>query len=249
MKIIKQHDIVPISKYRHGAQPTAQTHGWTRTLEAQRRRAGGRPSKGEANAIDTRLLDGARAAFARSGIANTSVEEIAADLGMSKHTIYRRYPNKTVLLEAVVSRDLVRFRSALSEAAAERTDPAEALHNAARSYFSFGTSREYSAFYLSVSAEAAISRSIREKLAMWSATALEPLRDAIVSAQTAHALRPGDPASICSILVDLLEGANNRVRLGTADASDERASRLLFDERWDVFIAAMAPGRERLAGA
>jgi AcrR family transcriptional regulator len=216
-------------------------------LEAKRRRAGGRPSKEVANAIDMRLLDGARAAFARNGIANTSLEEIAADLGMSKHTIYRRYPNKALLLQAVVSRDLVRFRSALSQAAAERTEPLGSLHNVALSYFTFGTNREYSAFYLSVSAEAAISPSMRDKLAVWSSAAFEPLRDAIVSAQAAYALRPGDPTSICDILVDLLEGANNRVRLGTADAPDDSASRLLFDERWGVFVAAMAPGGATLA--
>ncbi|KQV27003.1 TetR family transcriptional regulator [Rhizobium sp. Root1203] len=216
-------------------------------MEAERRRAGGRPSKNEANAINMRLLDGARAAFARNGIASTSLEEIAADLGMSKHTIYRRYPNKALLLEAVVSRDLVRFRGALAQAAAERTEPVGSLHNVALSYFTIGTNREYSAFYLSVSAEAATSPSMRDKLAVWTSAALEPLRDAVVSAQAAYALRPGDPASICNILVDLLEGANNRVRLGTADAPDDGASRLLFDERWDVFVAAMAPGGATLA--
>jgi hypothetical protein len=88
---------------------------------------------------------------------------------------------------------------------------------------------------------------MRDKLAVWSSAAFEPLRDAIVSAQAAYALRPGDPTSICDILVDLLEGANNRVRLGTADAPDDSASRLLFDERWGVFVAAMAPGGATLA--
>jgi AcrR family transcriptional regulator len=193
--------------------------------------------------MDMRLLDGARAAFARNGIANTSLEEIAASLGMSKHTIYRRYPNKGVLVQAVVHRDLVLFRSALSRAGAAGAEPVEALRNVALTYFSFGTDRDYAAFYLSVNAEAAVSPSMREKLALWSATALEPLMHAIVSAQAVHGLRPGDPASICNVLVDLLEGANNRVRLGTADAFAGSASRLLFDERWDVFVAAMAPGR------
>lgn len=197
--------------------------------------------------MNMRLLDGARTAFARGGFANTSLEEIAAGLGMSKHTIYRRYPNKAALLEAVVCRDLGRFRSVLSDAAAQRTQPLEALHSVALSYFSFGTDRDYAAFYLSVSAEAAVSPSVRDKLGLWTVAALEPMTEAIVSAQAAHALRPGDPTSICNILVDLLEGANNRVRLGPADATDEGVSRGLFEERWDVFIAAMASRRGRPA--
>ncbi|WEX75732.1 TetR/AcrR family transcriptional regulator [Sinorhizobium numidicum] len=211
------------------------------------RRAGGRPRREESEALTERLLDSTRSTFARKGVANTSVEEIAAVLGISKHTLYRRYRSKPALLEAVVERDLLRFRKALSEAAAQSADPLEALHDTARRYFLFGADRDYSAFYLSVIAEAVISASLRERLAEWSGIALQPLKEAILSAQAANAIVPGDAAEICGILVDLLEGANNRVRLGTSDSPEKIEFLELFERRWTVFLAAMSsiPGPHR----
>lgn len=208
-------------------------------LQVITKRRGGRPTKEHAAAMDDQLLDGARSSFARRGIAGAALEEIAAELGVSKHTIYRRYPNKPALLEAVVKRDLDRFRQALATAAAEKTDAVNALHNVALRYFLFGTDREYSAFYLSLIAEAVVSTSLRERLAVWSGIALEPFRDAIASAQKADEIIAGDAWSICGILVDLLEGANNRVRLVATDLADDTDRRRLFDERWNVFMAAM----------
>lgn len=210
-------------------------------MKTNHARPGGRPRKDQAAAIGERLLDGARDVFARRGIGSASLDEIAADLGMSKHTLYRRYPNKGAVLEAVVARDLGRFREALAQAAETRSEPLEALHAVALRYFTFGISRDYAAFYLAVMAEAAISPSIREKLAVWSATALEPLEAVIVAAQAANVMRAGDPTAICAILVDLMEGASNRVRLAPADTLDEAACRRLFDERWDIFVAAISP--------
>jgi hypothetical protein len=66
------------------------------------------------------------------------------------------------------------------------------------------------------------------------------LIDAIVVAQSEGSIRPGDPSAICEILVDLLEDANNRVRLREGVSRDVPTPRQLFDRRWDVFMSAMA---------
>lgn len=201
------------------------------------RRPGGRPSKDEAERLGGRILDGARAALGEKGIGHVSLEEIAAALGVSKHTIYRRYPGKAALLEAVVARDIGHFRQALADAANEAQEPLEAVRRIARSYVAFGASRDYAAFYLSLNAEAAVAPALRERLAAWSAHSLEPLTSAIDAAQIAGVLRTGDPLLVRDVLVDLLEGVNNRVRLAPADVPDiER----LFEQRWQVFLAAMA---------
>lgn len=202
-------------------------------------RAGGRPTREQAAAIDMLVLDGARAAFCAKGIASTSIEEIALRLGVSKHTIYRRYANKAALLDAVVERDIRHFRTALVAASAHSADPLDALRRTALRYFEFGASRDYSAFYLSVNAEAAVSPSLRKRLALWSGMALEPLQAAIASARAEGSLCQEDPAAICEILVDLLEGANNRVRLHGDGELDSRSRRRLFDHRWAVFLAAL----------
>jgi AcrR family transcriptional regulator len=204
-------------------------------------RAGGRPTREEAENLTRQILDRARATFAHKGVANASMEEIAARHAISKHTLYRRYPNKQVLLEAVVERDLVRFRRALAVAAEHGDAPLAALRAIAFRYFLFGTDREYSAFYLSVTAEAVVSPTLRERLATWSSVALEPLVDAIIAAQAAGAVVSGDALEICGVLVDLLEGANNRVRISLSDSPDEAECRRLFESRWNIFQTAMRP--------
>lgn len=201
------------------------------------RRPSGRPRKEEAGRLGESILDGARAAFGRKGIANVSLEEIASSLGVSKHTIYRRYPGMAALLDAVVARDIEHFRQALAAAGDEVGDPLEAVRRISRSYVAFGASRDYAAFYLSLNAEAAVVPALRERLAAWTATALEPLTAAIAAAQAAGALRPGEPLPVCDALVDLLEGVNNRVRLAPGEAPDIEG---LFSTRWEVFLAAMA---------
>lgn len=206
------------------------------------RKPRGRPTREQAAAIDARILDGARAVFCRKGVANSGLEEIAAELGVSKHTLYRRYPNKAALLEAVVGRDVGRFRDALLSAGKEGEGALGALRRAAFRYVEIGSSRDYAAFYLSVSAEAAVSPALRERLASWSRDALEPLVGFVSTAQEAGELRSGDPASVCGILIDLLEGVNNRIRLGDEGLGDGAAGGpsllRLFEERWAVFITA-----------
>lgn len=208
-------------------------------MESSERKSGGRPTKEQAAAMDDRVLNGARATFCKKGVANTSVEEIAVQLGVSKHTIYRRYPNKSALLEAVVHRDISRFRTILALAAGTATGPIEAVEMTARRYCEIGSSRDYAAFYLSVSAEAAISSPLRRLLAVWSRASLEPFERTIRAAQAAHLIRDGDPSAICEILVDLLEGVNNRVRLHDDSDGELPDAEALFADRWNVFIAAM----------
>lgn len=217
-------------------------------VDTSGRKPGGRPTREQAAAIDARILDGARAVFCRKGIANSGLEEIAAELGVSKHTLYRRYPNKAALLEAVVGHDVGRFRNALLSAADEDGAGAlDALRRAALRYVEIGSSRDYAAFYLSVSAEAAVSSALRKRLASWSRDALEPLVGFVTAAQGEGELRPGDPASVCGILIDLLEGVNNRLRLGDDGLDDDGTADLLslfrlFEERWAVFTTAFGTG-------
>lgn len=204
-------------------------------------RLGGRPTREEAASLTGQILDEARAVFAKKGIANASMEEIAARQAISKHTLYRRYPNKQALLEAVVERDLTRFRVALAQAAKQHEEPLLALHAIAFRYFLFGTDRDYSAFYLSVTAEAVLSSSLRERLAVWSSVALEPMMGVIIAAQTSGAVVAGDASEVCGVLIDLLEGANNRIRLGLRDTPDEAELRRVFESRWTIFQTAMTP--------
>jgi AcrR family transcriptional regulator len=77
-----------------------------------------------------RILDGAAAAFARSGFAATSMEEIAAAAGVSKLLLYRDFAGKRELYQAVLERTRVRIVERVPFAAS--LDSLRALFEAAR---------------------------------------------------------------------------------------------------------------------
>ena len=49
-----------------------------------------------------RILDAAAGIFAAQGFAGASVERVASECGVGKDTIYRRFPSKVALFDAVV---------------------------------------------------------------------------------------------------------------------------------------------------
>ncbi|XKE44900.1 TetR/AcrR family transcriptional regulator [Halomonas organivorans] len=57
-------------------------------------------------AVRTRILAAAAEAFAREGFAAARLTDIAAEAGVSTGNLYRYYPNKAALFEAVVPRDV-----------------------------------------------------------------------------------------------------------------------------------------------
>ena len=63
---------------------------------------GGRPSRAESEQISARILNAAKTLFLHDGYEKTSMDAIAAELGISKRTLYSRFSNKADLFEAVV---------------------------------------------------------------------------------------------------------------------------------------------------
>ena len=64
------------------------------------RGAGGRKTRADAQRNRERLLEVAKAAFARDG-ADASLDEIARQAGVGVGTLYRHFPTRDVLIEAV----------------------------------------------------------------------------------------------------------------------------------------------------
>jgi TetR/AcrR family transcriptional repressor of mexJK operon len=63
----------------------------------------GRPNRDPVAAIDGRLLDTATPLFLDLGYAATSMEAVAAAASVSKRTLYKRHPDKTHPLSAVIA--------------------------------------------------------------------------------------------------------------------------------------------------
>lgn len=75
---------------------------------------------------ETVMLDAAREEFERYGIRRTNMDDIARRAGISRSTLYRRFPNKDALVEMLVLHDTAAFFGALDRVAADR-DPRGAV--------------------------------------------------------------------------------------------------------------------------
>lgn len=70
-------------------------------------------------ATETTLLDAARRVFEQYGVRRANVDDVARAAGVSRSTLYRRYPTKDALLEAVLVRQYDEFLTELDHVAAD----------------------------------------------------------------------------------------------------------------------------------
>jgi len=84
-----------------------------------RRGRGGRPPAKDAGDVDRRILDAAESLFLRLGFDATSCEQVVAQAGAGKASLYARYANKEALFAAVVRDNVER---SLAPAADVSTD-------------------------------------------------------------------------------------------------------------------------------
>lgn len=69
----------------------------------------GRPTREQAEARHEELLDQALDHFLDKGFEQATIEAIAADVGMTKRTVYARYADKASLFRAAVRRAIERY--------------------------------------------------------------------------------------------------------------------------------------------
>ena len=90
--------------------PSSRTEEKRSRAAATPARRGGRPSKNEAAKLGERILDVATQLFLSHGYGATSIEAVAQRAGISKRTLYHRFPDKPALVSAVVHRVITRLR-------------------------------------------------------------------------------------------------------------------------------------------
>ncbi|MEX0784454.1 MAG: helix-turn-helix domain-containing protein [Dehalococcoidia bacterium] len=109
------------------------------------------------------LAIAAKGAFARGGYAETSLDRIAADAGVSKGAVYAYYPTKLDLFLAVtdeVLEDARRRVGRVSRAVAQ----GEASHRAARRYLGIADDNEHVALMAEVWRMSGLEEAVRERL-------------------------------------------------------------------------------------
>ena len=71
-----------------------------------------------ADETSERILEAALSQFEAFGLRRSTIEDVARRLGIGRVTIYRRFPRKELLIEAVILRELRKFLAELERAVA-----------------------------------------------------------------------------------------------------------------------------------
>lgn len=93
------------------------------------------------------IIDAAEKLFSSKGVANTTMDEVAEMVELSKGTLYLYFKNKEELFCAIVQRGLDILEKNLIAASEKGNDALEKLHSMSQAYFSF--CRQFP-FYFSV---------------------------------------------------------------------------------------------------
>ena len=81
---------------------------------------------GSITGLERTILDTARTVFETYGLRRANIEDVAARAGVSRSTIYRRFPSKDELFERVVRREAELFFTTLDQAT-DGLDPNQAV--------------------------------------------------------------------------------------------------------------------------
>lgn len=82
---------------------------------------------------DGKILDAGRAVLERRGTKAATMDDVAAEAGVSRATLFRRFSSKDQLFERVLAREFSHFLSALAERFKTVTDPTEQIIEAVSS--------------------------------------------------------------------------------------------------------------------
>jgi TetR/AcrR family transcriptional regulator, repressor for uid operon len=95
---------------------------------------GGASARGQVDEVadraSQRILDAALAEAAAVGLQRITVEDVVRRVGLSRMTVYRRYPRRDDLVEALVRRETQRFLAAVAYAIDSVEDPDEGVAEA-----------------------------------------------------------------------------------------------------------------------
>lgn len=106
----------------------------------------GRRSKSDAEETRERLIGAARARFTQDGYADTSINDICEDLGITKGALFHHFKSKQVLFAEIWQRLQVEMDAEAREAAVAArslTDPYSAFLAGCRIYLKYAARPEY----------------------------------------------------------------------------------------------------------
>lgn len=165
------------------------------------------PAKREQPSRVAQILDAATSVFARRGFDEARVDDVAAEAGLAKGTVYLYFRSKDALIEALVGR-LVEFELARLRALAASDDPVPA--RLARFVHDYTAEMERMAplapMFLQVYARAARHASVKRVLATYMDAYVAEIAKLLRTGVERGEIRTADPGAAALHLGALLEG-------------------------------------------
>ncbi|GAA0439822.1 MULTISPECIES: TetR/AcrR family transcriptional regulator [Sphingomonas] len=227
----------------------------------------GRPTTAESIALRQAILDETLRALRNAGSERLSIDRVAAQIDVTKRTIYRHFKSKAGLIDAVVTREIDRLTVAVSGPEESPDRPVNGalaeLQLWSRLIFDHMNRAEERAFRRYLQFEAQSDPEIRDHLDRWYLKLFDHGCRLVGAAQNEGSIGPGKPPRLTSLLFDLVFGSEARwlfknpsVALGGDDADTYFRLRWLAflsltgHHAWGEFVREMAPDapRERTAG-
>ena len=174
----------------------------------------------------TQILNAARACFVRGGFGPTKVSDIAAEAGISVGLIYRHFPSKEALIEAIVADDSqAQVTSLLSLLEEPDTSAASAVRRFAETLRPMLMDRARTGLMIEVAAEMARNEAVRAATMAVQATALARVRERL-GALSELKLQPDELDVRLRMVSALASGAAIQVAASLEPLSDRFFDRL-----------------------
>ncbi|WP_150252906.1 TetR/AcrR family transcriptional regulator [Nocardiopsis deserti] len=185
--------------------------------------------------VEDRILDAARACVEAFGVRRTTLTDVARRAGVSRPTVYRRWPDATALVADLLTRELRRILA--EEGDGSGGGPAEENVRARLVRHAAGVARALLAhplFVRIVDTEPELLATYTfQRLGTSHRAALELVEPVVAEGQRDGSVRAGDPAVLARLVLVTVQGTVTSRRL-FADVTDESG---LVDE-----LAALLDG-------
>jgi AcrR family transcriptional regulator len=199
----------------------------------------GRPTQAEGEAINRRVLDAAKTCFLTAGFDRTTMEAIAQHAGVTKVTLYLRYPDRIAILKAVIE-----DRRAVWSAIAARTNwmlgntLEQRLRHYAATVLDWSRNEEIRAFRRLIAGCWGEAREAAEELQSFMQAPMVELLEREISALGGRQGRPVDcPRHIAVIFLGMLGSFGS---LSPEERADDAARRRYAAKIVDIFLKGQA---------
>jgi AcrR family transcriptional regulator len=193
----------------------------------------GRPLKAEHNAAAERIIDTATTLFATRGFAGTSMEQVASQCGAGKDTVYRRFPSKIALFEAVVEHAHARAVARLKDLPVAQGNALERLRTLMRELLHINMEPDLIALKRITFSEAVVFEKKRP-IPPQPDPIMSRLVDAVGTAQDAGMIAAGDVSLIATHLIHCLVALpTSSAMMGSAEFDTRQSVDRHFDRTWN----------------